>query len=147
ELNKELTKTVLVYGGRTQQREGKRKNEEAEKLDQYEASSRVAYQARNGQAATYCLLDAIKQGKVKLAEVKQEDLPEELKKLTAAERKEYLEKLEKKRTELNKQVLELDKKRNDHIAKERAKEKKTEGFDGQVLQTLRKQAKKYDIKY
>ncbi len=46
-------------------------------------------------------------------------------------------------------MLELDKKRQQYVAKKRAEEAKagTSSFDGNVLEILRKQAKKYDIGY
>ena len=57
--------------------------------------------------------------------------------------------MESRRTELNKEAVELDKKRSEYIKQERAKQgkKTTDGFDSQVLRMLRKQAAKYDIKY
>ena len=95
------------------------------------------------------LLDQIKEGKVKLDDVKEEELPEEMKKLKPEERKEYLKKLEQKRDELRKKILELDRKRSEYIAREQAKQsdKGKDGFDSQVLEILRKQAKKHKINY
>jgi len=149
ELNRELTKTVLVYGDRRQQADDKKKNEASLRLDAESASSRIGYQAKNQQVAAYCLLDSIKQGRVKLENLKKDELPEELRKLSVKEQKENLEKLAKKREELNKKVLELDRKRTTHLAEEQARlaKKGKAGFDGQVLEILRKQAGKNKIEY
>ena len=73
--------------------------------------------------------------------------------MTLKEQKEYLDKLDKRRTELNKKAVELDKKRGAYIKEELAKKAKKEGkdakdgFDNQVLESLRKQAKKHNIDY
>jgi Mg-chelatase subunit ChlD len=149
EINAELAKGTLCYGNRQRQLEDKEKNSEAAKLPADGAAGRIAFQAKNAQVAQYDLLDNIKQGKVKLEEIKKEELPEELKNLTLAQQKEYLEKLEKKRAELMKEVIELDKKRSDFIAKKQAEEagKGKESFDRQVLEVLRNQAKKNGIDY
>jgi len=150
ELNAELGKTCLVCGTRARQEQLKQQNADAIALDAPKASERVAYQAKNGQLNSFDFLDGIKQGKVKLEEIKKEELPEELKKLkTDKERKEYLDNLEKKRNELNKEVIELDKKRNDYVTKKQAElAKKGKGaFDQEVLSVLRNQAKKYEIDY
>jgi len=150
ELNKELGATCLVWGNRAQQMEQKKMNEKAVCLDAPAAAERIAYQAKNSQVNSFDFLDNVKQGKLKLAEVKKEELPEELKKLkTDKERQEHLDKLEKKRVELNKEVLELDKKRNEYVVKKQAElAKKGKGaFDVQVLEVLRNQAKKCDIAY
>jgi Mg-chelatase subunit ChlD len=148
-LNGELTKSVLVWGNKAQKDADEGKNRRALMLGAESASSRVAFQAKNGQAAAYCFLDTIKQGKVKLEDVKKEELPDEMKKMTLKEQKEHLAKLQKKRDELNKQVLELDRKRTDWIAKKQAEDAKKgkAGFDGEVLEVLRKQALKAKIRY
>jgi hypothetical protein len=149
ELNKELAKTVLVWGNRKQQAAGLEKNAAAAALRPDGAAARVAFQAKNAQAAAYDLLDSIKRGKVKLEDLKKDELPEPLRKLTVKEQKEYLSKLEKKRAELNRQVLRLDRKRTEFIARKRAEDAKKNGssFDAEVLESLRRQARKFDIAY
>ena len=95
------------------------------------------------------LLDGVKQGKVKLENLKEEELPEQLKKKTIEEKKKYLDDLDKKRAELRKEALDLDKQRCDFIAKKQAEDAKTgkNSFDAQVLDVLRNQAKKHKIDY
>src|SRR5262249_25669842 len=100
-LNKELTQTCLVWGTAAQREAHMAKDAEARGLRSYEAASRVAFQAKNSQLNAYDLLDNIRQGKVKLEDVKEDQLPEQLKKLkTTKERKEYLAKLDEKRKDL-----------------------------------------------
>jgi Mg-chelatase subunit ChlD len=150
ELNGSLAKTCLVWGDVKQQRMSQLTNGTALELKGEVAAARIAYQAKNAQCAAFDLLDCIKQGKVKLEDLKKEELPPELQKLkTTKERKEYLDDLEKKRAEINKEVLELDKKRSDFIAKKQAEDAKKgkNAFDAQVLDILRNQAKKVEIDY
>jgi hypothetical protein len=152
-INDELASSTLVYGSRAKQKAGEAKLEAARRLAAPAAADRAGYAAKDGKAAAYDLLDAVKSGKVKLDELKKEELPEQLQKMDAKERKEYLDKLDKRRAELNKQALELDKKRSAYIKDEMEKKAKKEGkdgkdsFDNQVLETLRKQAKKHNIDY
>jgi Mg-chelatase subunit ChlD len=149
EINTEMAKTTLVYGGAAQQRADKDKADGATKLAAPTAADRAAYNAKSGQVASYDLLDSIKKGKVKLEDLKKDQLPKELQGKTLKEQKAHLEKLDKRRAELNKECLDLDKKRSDFIAT-KLKEAKDGGknvFDNQVLEILRKQAKKYKIDY
>ncbi|MBY0232845.1 MAG: VWA domain-containing protein [Gemmataceae bacterium] len=148
-LNGELTKTVLVWGGREKQQADREKNEASLGLKGDSAAGRIAYQAKNAQAAAYCLADQVKRGEVKLEAIKKEELPAELKKLDLKGQKEYLKKLDDKRADLNKQVLELDKERSAWIAKKTAEEAKKGkgGFDVKVLEVLRKQAKGFELDY
>ncbi len=147
-INTELARSTLAFGGRGEKEKGEAKAREAATLPAPAAADRAGFIAKDGKAASYDLIDAIKARKVKLEDLKEEDLPDDLKKLDSKDRKAYLEKLDKKREELRKQALELDKKRSEFIRKKLAEDKKgKDGFDEQVLDTLRKQAKKYDIAY
>lgn len=114
------------------------------------AADRAGFLAKSkgeGRVAAYDLIDNIKDGKIKLEELKKEQLPKEMQELSLEKRKEYLDNLARKRTELNKQIIELDKKRNEFIKEKLEKDNKTNGFDSQVLEILRKQAKKHKIEY
>src|SRR5262249_36430541 len=93
--------------------------------------------------------DDIADKKTDLKKLKDEELPEALRKLkTPKEREEYLEKMKKKRAELNKEAAELDKKRTTYIDGEMKKKGKgKDSFDSNVLEMLRKQAKKFDSRY
>ena len=84
------------------------------------------------------------------SKLKEEELPDELRKLkTTKEREEYLKKVEQRRRALNKEAVELDKKRTAHIQEELKKKKGggKDSFDNNVLEMLRRQAKKFDIQY
>jgi Mg-chelatase subunit ChlD len=148
-LNTALVKTGVTFGGRDKRHADMRKLEEAAKLPAAGAADRAGFAAKTGAVASYDLLDSIKAKKVKLEDLKPEELPPELAKLkTVKERKEYLDKLDKKRKELNKKVVELDKKRNAYIESEMKKKGKgKDSFDNQVLEMLRKQAGKHGVKY
>jgi Mg-chelatase subunit ChlD len=149
EINQELSKSTLTYGDARRQSEDKAKSEAGAKLAAPAAAERAAFNAKNGQVASYDLIDGIRKGTIKLEELKKDQLPPELRDLKPAEQKEYLDKVEKKREELRKECLELDRKRGDSIAQQQ-KEQATKGqggFDGQVLDLLRRQAKKAGVDY
>jgi Mg-chelatase subunit ChlD len=153
EINTELAKTTVVYGRTEMRREGAAKLAEAKALPAPAAADRAAFAGKSDKAAAYDLLDAVKSGKVDLEKIKKDELPEAMRKMDLKQQKEYLDKLGKRRAELNKKAVELDKKRGEYIKEELAKKAKKEGkdakdsFDNQVLESLRKQAKKHDIDY
>jgi Mg-chelatase subunit ChlD len=147
-INREVSDSTLAYGKGGFRAEAESKVAAAKTLPAGAAADRAGFIAKDGKAATYDLIDGIKANKVKLEDLKDDELPAELKKIDPKDRKAYLEKVEKKREELRKEALELDKKRSDFIQKKLAENKKgKDGFDEQVLETLRKQAKKFDIVY
>jgi Mg-chelatase subunit ChlD len=148
DINTELTGTTVVFGRGEKRAADEEKLKEAAALAPPAAADRAGFIAKDGKAASYDLLDAVKAKKVKLEDLKDDELPADMKKMKPEERKAHLEKLDKKRAELRQKALELDKKRSDYIQEELKKTKKgKDGFDEQVLQTLRKQAKKFDIAY
>src|SRR5262249_45388493 len=148
EINSELAKTTLTYGDKRKQMEGEAKKEAALALAPGLAAERAGFAGKGDRAASYDLLDNIKAGKVKIEDLKKDELPPELQKLGRKEQRAYLDKLDKRRAELRKETLELDKKRSDFIAKKLAeKGKGKDAFDNQVLEILRKQAKKAKIEY
>jgi hypothetical protein len=154
EINTELTKTVVLAGTARARKEGEDKLKAARKLAPGAAADRAGFGGKTGKGAGGARGDlveeAVKDGKVdpkKLKEVKEAELPDELKKLkTEKERVEYIKKKAEERTKLNKEALELDKKRSDYIAAElKKKGKGKDSFDASVLEILRKQAKKHEI--
>jgi Mg-chelatase subunit ChlD len=146
-VNKAMAKTILTYGDRTRQLRDGAKKDAAAALPVPAAAERAGYSGKAGRVATYDLLDSIAEGKVKLKEIKKEHLPPELQKLTPKEQKAYLDKLAKRRAELNKKARDLDKKRAAYLKGQLQKDKKKakDGFDQQVLKILQKQAKKHEI--
>jgi Mg-chelatase subunit ChlD len=98
---------------------------------------------------SYDLLSCIKAGTVKLEDVKEDELPEELKKLPKDKRQAYLDDLEKKRDKLREEARDLAKKRDEFTKKalEEAGQKAKSGFDTKVEELLKKQAKTFGIDY
>jgi len=86
------------------------------------------------------LVDAIREKRVKLEELKDEQLPEELRKLGPEERKALIEKKSGEREELRKKIVELSKKRDEYLAEELKKRGAKDSFDSSVLEALSEQA-------
>ncbi|MBO0699789.1 MAG: VWA domain-containing protein [Zavarzinella sp.] len=113
------------------------------------AADRASFYASRGFINSYDLLSDLRAGKVKLEKLKDEELPEDLRKLPKEKRQAYLDEIEKKREKLREEARELAKKR-DEFTKEKLEEegkKAKDGFDQKVEEMLRKQAKKAGIDY
>lgn len=150
EINREMSKNTLVYGRREAQESAKSKAVAGAALAPAAAADRASYLARNNAAASYDLLQNVKDGKVKLEEMKKDELPDELKNLSLAEQKQFLEKLDQTRKELQQKAIDLDKKRSEFIAKKQAENESTrarDSFDQNVLRILQRQAGRANIDY
>jgi Mg-chelatase subunit ChlD len=147
EINTELAKSTVVYGEAKDQERSRKLAAEAGALPAPAAADRAAFNAQKAQNAAYDLLDAVKQNKVKLDEIKKEHLPPEMQKMTLEEQKAHLAKLETRRAELQKEALELNRQRTEFINQRLAETKGRDGFDQQVLDVLRQQARRVKVDY
>ena len=89
------------------------------------------------------LVDALKGGK-KIEELKEEELPKELRDKSAPERKAYVEEQAKKREEIQSKIGKLAADRSSYISAERSKlaHGSAQGLDTVLVEGLRKQAVK-----
>ena len=112
------------------------------------AAERSVNKALNSKAYIGDLLQDIENGSTKLESIKVEDLPSELKELSAEERTREIEKRLAERSEIRKQILSLSKQRTEYIAAEQKKRNGgvQNGFDVAVSAALREQLTKKGIK-
>jgi hypothetical protein len=95
------------------------------------------------------LVDAHKGGKVKLEELKDEDLPENMQKMTAEEREAYVADMAKKRTDIQDQIQTLNDARKAYVAAEMKKlaDKGEDTLEAVIIKAVRSQAEKKDFKF
>jgi Mg-chelatase subunit ChlD len=152
ELNTKVGRTMIGWGSATLRKEVLAKQGVAELAAPAAAAARLSYNAKSGKTVQGEgeLLDALAEKKVTLDKVKKDELPEELRKLSADELKAHVEAKQKERAELQKRITELSKERDAYVEAERKKLSKAgkgDGFDEQVSKSLRAQAKKKGIRY
>ncbi len=153
ELNGKLNATYVGYGGRARAGAQNQAAQDtaAASLAPAVLAERTASKA-NAQYAnpTWDLVDASKKEGFDLAKVKDAELPEEMRKLDAKGRKEYLEKKVKEREDVQKSIKELATKRDAYVKTEiekSAKSGKGDSFDAAVRDSLRKQAESKGFKF
>ena len=152
ELNRKLGTTLVAYGGEVARRAVASKQLAAEAAPASVAADRLYFNMTAGVAVQGEgeLLDSLAAGRLKLAEVKKDQLPPEMQKLGEAELKAAVEKKQKERAELQAQIAKLGKEREEYLTKERqrlAAAGKADSFDEKVAETIRVQAAKKGIQY
>ncbi|HWE38380.1 MAG TPA: vWA domain-containing protein [Isosphaeraceae bacterium] len=107
-----------------------------------------------GSSTVYCndawdLVDAIKNGKCKLDDVKDEDLPEDLRKLDRAGRRSRVDDAGRRREAIQRRILDLNRAREAFLAAERKKqvEEGKETLDTAILKAVRAQAARANIRF
>ena len=161
EANADLVKTAVVYGTKARQDKARASNAKAGAMAISKpgapkptttavaaTADRAAFAVSSGRTAEADLLDGINDGKVKLAELKKDELPAEMQTMTTSEQTAYVEKKQAQRAQVQKQIVELSRKRDAYIQAERAKAgTRRGGFDTKVVEGLHKQAAKAGIEY
>jgi Mg-chelatase subunit ChlD len=158
ELGSKLGSTYLAYGGGAGEG-GRRFREEAMSRQVKTESAvsgaapaaaqadRAVNKALNRDAYVGDLLQSIENNSVKLDEVKADDLPADLQKLSADERKKEVERRLAERQKIRDEIVSLKKQRDDFIAAERKKHSGAQnGFDAAVASALKEQLSRKGIK-
>ncbi len=157
ELANKLGGTYLAYGGgegasgekfRKDNEAGQASIETKVMADAPSAAQadRAMNKAINTNAYANDLIQAVENETVKLEDVKDADLPDNLKKMTGAERKKEVEKRVAERKTIKAEIVQLSKKRDEFIKTERAKLGKQDGFDSAVSSALNEQMLRKGIK-
>lgn len=151
-LNEQIGATLIPYGDSTLQAEVHAKFAAAKSAPVSAMADRLTYNSKTGRAMQGRgeLVDALNENKLKVEEIDQKQLPAELQKLDRDELQKRIAKARDERADLQKQIIELSKKREAYIQSENkrlAAEGKGDAFDQKVTETLHAQAAKKGISY
>ena len=151
-LNERIGATLIPYGDSKQQAEVHAKYAAAMSAPVPAMADRLTYNSKTGKAVQGRgeLVDALNDKTVKLEEIDEEQLPAELQKLDRSELQKRIAQARDQRADLQKQIVELSKKREAYIQSENkrlAAEGKGDAFDQKVTETLHAQAAKKGISY
>src|SRR3954468_5502914 len=151
-LNGRIGATLIPYGDSKQQAEVHAKYGAAKSAPVSAMADRLSYNSKTGKTVQGSgeLVDALNEKTVKLEEIDQKQLPTELQKLDRDELQKRIAKAHNERADLQKQIVELSKKRQAYIQSENkrlAAEGKGDAFDQKVTETVYAQAAKKGISY
>ncbi|HBD07758.1 MAG TPA: VWA domain-containing protein [Syntrophobacteraceae bacterium] len=154
EVHRDLEATVVPYGSAETRTKVREKVAVGAAAPAPAAADRAAYMARGGKGKVVTgegeLLDALESGRVNLKDLKEEQLPEELKKLTSEQREALIKEKQAKRKELQTKAADLVKQRDAYLDAERRKQAdagKKDAFDAKVGDMIREQAKRKGMEY
>jgi hypothetical protein len=146
ELGRQLNETYIAYGARGREARERQEAQDANaaKLKSSGAALQRTVTKANAQYinANWDLVDAVQNDKVKLEELEKEALPEEMRDMSAEERKAHVEKNARRRAELREQINVLNAERKKFVAEKRRElsEADEETLGEALSATLRKQA-------
>ncbi len=158
ELNAQIRGTMLDYGDARTRASQTAKREEADEIDAEAPAAANADRAvylnsavgGRSQFGAQELVNDVAEGRVELADVPEEELPESMRSMTADERAAHVAELRAERERLVARVQELGGQRAAYITKELAERAAAgeggDGFDAKVGESLRRQAGRVGIR-
>ncbi|MHC4742403.1 MAG: vWA domain-containing protein [Planctomycetota bacterium] len=152
ELSVKLNETYLAYGalGRDNYARQRVQDRNAASLSAEASIQRsLAKSSANYMNEHWDLVDALAKDADKLEELKEEQLPENMRKMTEKERKEYVQTKAKERAEIQKKIQTLNEQRKKYVAVELKKQQAAGGktLGSAVIQAVREQAEKKNFKF
>lgn len=144
-LGRELNKTYLAFGPSGH---GKKERQAKQDSNALSLDESVMVQRSITKASTqynnsgWDLVDAEKEGKIKVGELAENQLPQEMKGLDQKGRREYLQKMAAKRKRLQAKIQQLKKQRESFLATKKQHTADQSTLDKVLVETVRKQAGK-----
>ncbi len=143
-LNDSLNTTYIGYGQQGMMKKQMQITQDvnAESYSKANKAERAVSKSRSVYKNTsWDLVDAAKYDSVKVENIKDEDLAPEMKNMTVAQRKAYIDEKSKKRAEINAEIQKLNVQRTQFISQEEAKKATTEeSLDNSLIKAVKEQA-------
>jgi hypothetical protein len=142
-LGQELNKTYIAFGNQGREKKELQAEQDANSMNlspEVMVQRSVTKSGSQYRNSSWDLVDAKKEGKVKVEELKDEQLPENMKKMTVQERKSYLNKMEKERELIQRKINNLNDERSKYVAQKMLENKNDNTLDAVMIKTIREQA-------
>lgn len=150
-LGQELNRTYAAYGAlgaaNTVRQSVQDRNAATLSAQGAHVNRAITKASVNYMNAEWDLVDAVRGGTVKLEEIKVDDLPEEMRKMTLDERTLFLEAKTKERAEIQEKITRLNIERNQHVAERMKAHSATNTFDSVIAAAVREQAAKRNLQF
>lgn len=151
-LGVELNKTYLAYGVAGKASASRQVAQDANVAALAPASGAlvqrsVAKASANYQNSAWDLVDAAKDRNFEISKLKTEELPAEMRKMDAGERKAFVEKNSQERAELQAKINQLNREREKYVAQRLKEATGTNTLDAAVISAVREQSAKRNFKF
>ena len=149
-LNDRLNDTYIYYGqsGAYKKEQQKVQDNNAESYGQANKVERAISKSSHAyKNSNWDLVDAAKDDEKVIAETKEEQLPKEMKGMTTEQRKAYVNKKSAERAQIQKEIQQLNEKRQAYIAQQSAGNAAAATLDASMITAVRAKAKTKDLRW
>lgn len=149
-LGQELNKTYIAFGSKGDEYKTRQSEQDANSMgvsSEVMVNRSVTKSGAKYNNSTWDLVDKKKEGTLKVEELKDEELPAEMKNMSVKERKEYIDKKEKERETIQAQINKLNDERSKYVAQKMLENKNDNTLDAVMIKTIREQAKQKNFSF
>ncbi len=142
-LGQELNKTYIAFGNKGDEYKQRQAEQDANSMgvsSEVMVNRSVTKSGVQYNNSAWDLVDKKKEGTLKVEELKDEELPDEMKKMSVKERKEYIDKMEKERERIQSKINQLNDERSKYVAQKMLENKNDNTLDAVMIKTIREQA-------
>ena len=144
ECNERLNKTYIYYGASGESKKAMQAEQDvnaesygqANKVERAVSKSSHAYKN-----SSWDLVDAAKDDESVISKTREEELPKEMKGMSAPQRKAYVDQKAKERAAIQKEIQDLNSKRQEYINTHTSQADKDAMLDGAMIKAIREKAK------
>ncbi len=149
-LGRKLNSTYIAYGRKGIAYKARQKEQDKKALSMSEESAvqrSIAKSSSHYRNSGWDLVDALKKGSVKMESIKHDELPEEMKNMSEDEKKKYIDNKLTERKQIQEKLQKLNVERKKFIEKEMKKRSEKNTLDQAILSSIRKQAEKKSYRF
>lgn len=150
QLGQQLNETYIAYGKMGKEKKELQKQQDSNAFfvgEEAMAQRSVAKASESYSNVFWDVVDAEEEGFIKVEEMAVEDLPEEMKKMSPKERKQYVKKMTEKREKIQQKIKSLNKQRDRYISQKRRKQVQENTLDSAMITAIKQQAGKKNYKF
>lgn len=152
ELNQKLNQTYLAYGKDGQRGMARQKEQDSKSNDislgllAKRVKAKVSSMYKN---TKWDLVDAVESDKVKLDEIKRENLPKPMQSMDIEAQRQFLKEKKREREDIKKQIAELSEARDSYVASEKSKmaEENVSTIDDALVSAVRSEGEKKNFNF
>lgn len=149
-LGQELNKTYIAFGNYGREKKDLQAEQDANSMNlsnEVMVQRSVTKSGAQYKNSTWDLVDAKKEGIIKIEELKVEELPDEMKNMSLPERNNYLDQKEKERAQIQDKINKLNEERSKYVSQKLLENKNDNTLDAVMIKTIREQAKQKNYKF
>ena len=148
--NKRLNKTYIYYGSSGESKKAAQETQDSNAASYGEANKAERAISKSSHAyknSSWDLVDAAKEDESVIAGTKAEELPSEMRGMSAEQRRAYVKQKAEERKKIQNEIQELSKKRQEYISSHTTQEQKDSSLDAAMIKAIKEKAKSKDLSW